>query len=148
MYNSRFQYCLKHLRNQISKSRCLLIVLLIFFVPNMKKSCQGWVQSTEPGGRIIFRSSFRNAQPMVCKSGLWIVRCPAPKKRNWCHHSIKKLQPICYTYCADHTKHVNLRKNAAGCLQVELNIQGCFMETTTYGQPRMAILWPYLQHST
>ena len=49
---------------------------------------------------------------------------------------------------SDHTKHVNLRKNAAGCLQVELNIQGCFMETTTYGQPRMAILWPYLQHST
>ena len=67
--------------------------------------------------------------------------CPVPssEKRNWCHHSIKKLQPICYTYCLITPKMLTCEKNAAGCLQVELNIQGCFMETTTYGQPLMAI---------
>ena len=77
MYNSRFQYCLKHLRNQISKSRCLLIVLLFSYQIWKIMPRMGPINRTRR--TIIFRSSFRNAQPMVCKSGLWIVRCPAPK---------------------------------------------------------------------
>ena len=90
------------------------------------------VQPTEAGGRIILRSSFwmflkRTIQGLQ----IMFMGCPVPssEKRNWRHHSIEKSQTICHTYCLM-TQKMYIRETClTGCLQKELGIQGCSMET-------------------
>ena len=70
--------------------------------------------------------------------------CPVPssEKRNWCHHSIKKLQPICYTYCL-------ITPNMLICERTRL--AACKWNSTSkdvlWKRPPMANhVWPYYGH--
>ena len=84
----------------------------VVFSPNyVKNSCQGRIQSTKTGGRIIFRSSFQNAQSMVCKSRLWIVRSPAPKSATGVTTASKNRKRfVTRTAPSHHTNGVYTRK--------------------------------------
>lgn len=67
----------------------------IFFVPNM----ENFMPRTGP----INRSRRTNLFFQMCIThGLQItfLECPVPssEKRNWCHHSIEKLQSVCHMY--------------------------------------------------